>query len=256
MRSTVERRDRIRQLLNKEGTVRVDKLSEEFGVTAVTIRNDLDFLEKKGILHRTHGGALLRKNVYEDPSLEEKQKLHSREKERIGREAARLINPGESILIDSGSTTLEIARQIREIGIDQLTVMTNAINIALELTGYDGCEVMLTGGTFRRESHSLVGPEAESTLSNYYFDKLFLGVDGLEIGYGLTTPNPMEAELNRMMVRRARHVVAVTDSSKFARHSFSWICDLAEIGTLITDRKISPDYEKELRKREIHLILV
>lgn len=254
MRSTVERRDSIIQIIQKDGKVRVDNLSDKFDVSSVTIRNDLDFLEKKGIVHRTHGGALLRKSVYEDPSLEEKQQRFQEEKQRIGAKAVELINDGDSILLDSGTTAMEIAQRIN--GKKNLTVMTNAINLSLKLGNYESISVMLTGGLLRRESFSLVGPEAEATISNYYFDKLFLGVDGLDINFGLTTPNPMEAQLNRIMVERAQQVIAITDSSKFGRHSFSYICDVDVISTLITDTNISVEFERELLRRNIDVIKV
>ena len=254
MRSTVERRDSIIQIIQKNGKVRVDTLSDKFDVSSVTIRNDLDFLEKKGIVHRTHGGALLRKSVYEDPSLEEKQQLYRKEKQRIGEKAVELIKDGDSILLDSGTTAMEIAQRLN--GKKNLTVMTNAINLALKLGNPESMSVMLTGGLLRKESFSLVGPEAEATISNYYFDKLFLGVDGLDINFGLTTPNPMEAQLNRIMVERAQQVIAITDSSKFGRHSFSYICDVDVISTLITDTNISVEFERELLRRNIDVIKV
>ncbi|TVQ02729.1 MAG: DeoR/GlpR transcriptional regulator [Balneolaceae bacterium] len=254
MRSTVERRDSIIQLIQKNGKVRVDDLSEQFDVSSVTIRNDLDFLEKKGICHRTHGGALIRKNVYEDPTLEEKQKRSKKEKERIGGKALEYINSGDSILLDSGTTTLEIAFRLNSK--KNLTVMTNALNIALKLLSFDDINIMLTGGTLRKESYSLVGPEAEASIKNYYFDKLFLGVDGLDIELGLTTPNPLEAQLNRIMVARAQQVIAVSDSSKFGRRSFSQICSIDAINTLITDTNISPEFEKELLKRNVEVVKV
>ncbi|HLR90039.1 MAG TPA: transcriptional repressor AgaR [Balneolaceae bacterium] len=254
MRSTVERRDSIIQLIRKDGKVRVDNLAEQFDVSSVTIRNDLDFLEKKGILHRTHGGALIRKNVYEDPTLEEKQKLFQKEKQRIGEKAVELINDGDSILLDSGTTAMEIAYRLTDK--KNLTVMTNALNIGLKLGAHENLNVMLTGGLLRKESFSLVGPEAEATIGNYYFDKLFLGVDGLDIKFGLTTPNPMEAQLNRTMVDRAQQVIAIADSSKFGRHSFSYICDVDVISTIITDSNISSRYETELLRKNINVIKV
>jgi DeoR family transcriptional regulator, aga operon transcriptional repressor len=254
MRSTVERRDSIIQLIQEHGKVRVDDLSERFDVSSVTIRNDLDFLEKKGICHRTHGGALIRKNVYEDPTLEEKQKRAKKEKELIGEKAAEFIEDGDSILFDSGSTTLEIAHRLT--GIKNLTIMTNSLNIALKLLNSNGMNIMMTGGTIRKESYSMVGPDAENSINKYYFDKLFLGVDGLDIDYGLTTPNPMEAQLNRLMVERSQEVIAVTDSSKFGRKSFSHICDIDSINTLITDKNISTEFEKELLKRNVNVIKV
>ncbi len=254
MRSTVERRDSIIQIIQKNGKVRVDDLSEQFEVSSVTIRNDLDFLEKKGICYRTHGGALIRKNVYEDPTLEEKQKINKKEKERIGTKALEFIDSGDSILLDSGTTTMEIAYRLNSK--KNLTVMTNALNIALKLLSFDDINVMLTGGTLRKESYSLVGPEAEASIRNYYFDKLFLGVDGLDFDVGLTTPNPREAQLNRIMVSRAHQVIAVSDSSKFGRRSFSHICSIDSIDTLITDSDISTDFENELLLRNVDVVKV
>src|SRR5690625_7073032 len=150
MRSTVERRDKIIQILYGQGKVRVDDLPEKLSVTSVTIRNDPDFLEHKGIRHRTHGGALMRKNVYMDHTIEEKQKIRSAEKQRIGKRAVEMINDGDSILLDSGTTTLEIARRIHEK--ENLTVMTNGIPIAVDLTNKKNVNVMLTGGQLRREA--------------------------------------------------------------------------------------------------------
>ncbi|MEX1269057.1 MAG: DeoR/GlpR family DNA-binding transcription regulator, partial [Balneolaceae bacterium] len=188
------------------------------------------------------------------PTLEEKQKLFQKEKQRIGEKAIEMINSGDSILLDSGTTAMEIAHRLT--GKKNLTVMTNAINIALKLGSFDNLNVMLTGGVLRKESFSLVGPEAEATISNYYFDKLFLGVDGLDIKFGLTTPNPMEAQLNRTMVDRAQQVIAIADSSKFGKHSFSYICDVDVISTIITDVNISSQYEVELLRRNINVIKV
>ncbi len=254
MKSTVERRDKIGQILNDEGRVKVDELSALFDVSTVTIRNDLEFFEKKGMIHRTYGGALLKNNVYTDRSLEEKQKLHAEEKRRIGQFAADMIRDGDSIVLDSGTTTREIALRLNDK--KDLTVMTNAINIALELATFPNITLMLTGGMLREESYSLVGPEAENTLRNYYFDKLFLGVDGIDLDYGLTTSNPLEAQLNRLMVKRSNQVFAVTDSSKFGRHSFSFISDLDPIGTIITDEYLSEEYESQLKKRGINVVKV
>ncbi len=254
MKSTVDRRERIIQRIQSEGSVRVDELSEEFDVSTVTIRNDLDFFEQKGLIHRTYGGALLLNNVYNDPSIEEKKKINVEEKKRIGEYAAGIIKDGESIILDSGSTTREIALRLKDK--QELTIMTNAINIALELAGATNLQIMLTGGVLRDKSYSLVGPEAEHTMQNYYFDKLFLGVDGLDFEHGLTTSNPLEAQLNRVMVKRSNSVIAVTDSTKFGRHSFSYICDLTPIDTIITDENILPDYEEKFKKRDIALVKV
>ncbi|MCW9707968.1 transcriptional repressor AgaR [Fodinibius salsisoli] len=254
MKSTVDRRDKIIHKIQSEGSVRVDELSEEFDVSTVTIRNDLDFFEEKGLIHRTYGGALLRNNVYNDPSLEEKQKINVDKKRRIGEYAAGLVNDGDSIILDSGTTTREIALRLKDK--KNMVLMTNAINTAVELAGVSEIQLMLTGGVLRDKSYSLVGPEAERTMKNYYFDKLFLGVDGMDFEHGLTTFNPQEAQLNRLMVERSNQVIAVTDSSKFGRHSFSFICDLSPIGMVITDDEISPEFEQGLKKRDIEVVKV
>jgi len=254
MKTTVDRRDEIVRLLNENGKVKVEELSNQFDVSSVTIRNDLDYLEKKGIVHRTYGGALVRDIVAYDSSLTEKQKLHAEEKRKIGIKAAELIHAGDSIILDSGTTTRQIAVNIKEK--NDITVLTNAINIAVELAALENITVMLTGGTLRKKSYSLVGPEAEKTIKNYYFDRLFLGVDGFDLEVGLTTPNPLEAQLNRLMVQMANEVIAVTDSSKFGRRSFSFICELDEIDQIITDKDIPKQYTEGLKKRNISIITV
>ena len=255
MKSTVERRNHIIKKIRNEGSVRVDELSDQFDVSTVTIRNDLDFFEDKGLIDRTYGGALLRNNVYNDPSIEEKKKINVDKKKRIGKYASTLVNDGESIILDSGSTTREVGLHLKNKS--NLTIMTNAINIGLELAGgSSGPEIMLTGGVLRDESYSLVGPEAERTMQNYYFDTLFLGVDGVDFDHGLTTSHPLEAQLNRVMVARSNRVIAVTDSTKFGRHSFSFICNLDPIDVIITDKQITEDYENRFNKRDIEVIKV
>jgi len=253
-RGTVDRRDEILRTLREKGKVKVDELSEVFDVSSVTIRNDLEFLEQKGIIYRIYGGALLREVVSHDTELDEKQKLHPEEKKRIGQASADLVLDGESIILDSGTTTLQIAKHIKEK--QNLTVMTNAINIAFELAGINEITMMLTGGMIRKKSYSLVGPEAEASIQSYYFDKFFLGVDGFDLRYALTTPNPMEAQLNRLMVERSNEVIAVTDSSKFGRRSFSYICALEDIDCVITDADIPQSYQDELTKMNIRVITV
>lgn len=254
MKSTADRRNSIIHKIESKGSVRVDELSEKFDVSSVTIRNDLDFLEEKGLIHRTYGGALLRNNIYKDPSIEEKGQINIDEKERIGKYAARQVKKGDSIILDSGSTTREVALNLKNR--KKITILTNAINIALELAGSTDIQTMLTGGMLRTKSYSLVGPEAEKTMKNYYFDKLFLGVDGLNLEHGLTTSNPQEAQLNRMMVERSNAVIAITDSSKFGRHSFSYICSLDLIDMIITDDQISSEMEEKLRNHQIKVIKV
>lgn len=252
--NTVDRRNEIVWLINENRKVRVEELGEKFGVSLVTIRNDLNYLESKGLIHRVYGGALIRDLVAYDSALREKAKLHVEEKRRIGAKAAEMIFDGDSIILDSGTTTVEIARRIKNR--KDLTIMTNAVNIATELAGSPQISVILTGGRLRENSFSLVGPHAEVTLREFYFDKLFLGVDGFDMDVGLTTPNQLEAHLNTVMVEVARETILVTDSSKFGRKSLCRISGLDKINKIITDEGIHREYRDQLAKLNIEVILI
>src|SRR5208282_2965387 len=184
-----------------------------------------------GQVHRTHGGALpARESVLEDPTLREKEKLHRQEKLKIAEAAAGKVTEGQVVILDSGTTTTAIARALRDF--QSLTIITNAVNIAAELAG-TAVEVILTGGTLRKNSFSLVGPIAEETLRRLNADILFLGVDGFDVHYGLSTPNLLEAKVNRVMVEIAKKTVAVCDASKFGRRSLSLIAPPAAIHRVI-----------------------
>lgn len=254
MASTVDRRGEIVRIINENGKAKVEELSEVFQVSLVTIRNDLNYLEDRGLIHRVYGGALVRDYVAYDTTLNEKAKIHAEEKRRIGAKAAEMILDGDSIVLDSGTTTLEIAKQIKTR--QNLTVMTNAVNIATELAGCMGIVVMLTGGTLREKSFSLVGPQAEVTLQEFCFDKLFLGVDGFDLGFGLTTPNVLEAHLNSTMVDAANEIIVVADSSKFGRKSLCRICGPEKIDKVITETSLPKEHLNGLEELGIEIILV
>ena len=216
-----ERRRAIIEILERDGRVLVTDMARKFDTSQVTIRKDLEVLHAHGLVHRTHGGALpAREGALEDPTLREKEKLHRKEKLRIAAAAAAQVKEGQVVILDSGTTTTAIARALRNF--HNITIITNALNIAAELTGAP-VEVILTGGTLRKNSFSLVGPIAEETLRRLNADILFLGVDGFDVHYGLSTPNLLEAKVNRVMVEIAKRTVAVCDSSKFGRRSLSLI---------------------------------
>ncbi len=249
-----ERRRAILDLLNREGRVLVKELADRFDTSQITIRKDLEVLHSQGSLHRTHGGALtVQSGTLVDPSLQEKEKLHRQEKLRIAAAAVAMIEEGQSIILDSGTTTTAIARSLR--GFRRLTVITNAVNIAAELAT-SGIEVILTGGTVRTNSFSLVGPLAEETLRRLSADLLFLGVDGFDTRLGLSTPNLLEAKVNRVMVEIARKTVAVCDSSKFGHRSLSTIVPAAAIHHVITDKRISKADLQNLKDAGIATTLV
>ena len=249
-----ERRRLILEILTRDGRVLVGALARQFRTSQVTIRNDLDILQAHGRIHRTHGGALpAREGALEDPTLREKEKLHRKQKLQIAAAAARMVKEGQVVILDSGTTTTAIARALRKFG--NLTIITNAVNIAAELSG-SSLEVILTGGTLRKNSFSLVGPIAEDTLRRLNADILFLGVDGFDVRHGLTTPNLLEAKVNRVMMDVARVAVAVCDSSKFGRRSLSSIAPLSALHHLISDRGIPKPDLLALKKTGVQVTLV
>ncbi|MGC1360618.1 MAG: DeoR/GlpR family DNA-binding transcription regulator, partial [Silvibacterium sp.] len=171
-----ERRQHILSQIQHQGRALVGELSRTLSISQITIRKDLDYLQSKGLIQRTHGGALrLQSGALFDPSLQEKQKQHSQEKQRIAAAAAKMVQEGQCVMLDSGTTTTAIAQALKRFS--QLTVITNAVNIAADLAGTD-FEVILIGGTLRKNSFSLVGPLAEDVLEEMHADILFLGVDG------------------------------------------------------------------------------
>jgi len=249
-----ERRQRILAILHAEGRVLVGSLSVQFGVSQITIRKDLDVLDERGLIQRSHGGALLpTSNALLDPSFQEKQKLHTAEKERIAIAAVKLVRDGSCVMLDSGTTTAAIAQELKKLS--SLTVITNAINIAAELANTD-FEVILTGGTLRKNSFSMVGPIAEDVLKEMHADILFLGVDGFDLEVGLTTPNLLEARVNRAMVTSSHRVVAVCDSTKFSRRSLSRIMPISELHHIITDKGLPESSVEALRRQNIEVTLV
>lgn len=249
-----ERRREILEILQSDGRLLVGELSKRFRTSLITIRKDLEFLHHRGLLERTHGGALpVRTGALIDQTLREKERHHRQEKLRIAAATVKMIRSGQVIILDSGTTTTAIARACKHFR--SLTIITNATNIAEELAG-TAVDVILTGGMLRKNSFSLVGPLAEEALRKLNADLLFLGVDGFDVRYGLTTPNLLEARVNRAMAEAARRTVVVCDSSKFGKRSLSLIMPTSSVHEAITDSKISKHDLKALRAAKIDVTLV
>jgi len=249
-----ERRRKILELLEHDGRVLVSDLARRFATSLITVRKDLEQLQRDGRIKRAHGGALPVDSIaLRDPTLHEKEQLHRKEKLRIAAAAAKLVRPGQVIILDSGTTTTAVARAVKDVR--NLTVVTNAVNIAADLAG-TGVEVMLTGGMLRKNSFSLVGPLAEETIQQITADLLFLAVDGFDVEYGLTTPNLQEAKVNRMMVESAKRSVVVCDSSKFGRRSLSQITVASAVNQVITDSGVSTKDLRELRNAGVKVTVV
>jgi DeoR family transcriptional regulator, aga operon transcriptional repressor len=248
-----ERRQHVLATILREGRALVSELSDSLGISRITIRKDLDHLEARGLIQRTHGGALTsQRGTSLDRSIQEKQQVHLAEKQRIAIAAAKLVQDGQCVLLDSGTTTTAVARALRDL--KRLTIITNALNIASELAGTD-FDVILIGGTLRKNSSSLVGPLAEDTLREMHADILFLGVDGFDSTVGITTPNLLEARVNRAMMQASRKIVAVCGSSKFSHRSLAHIAPPTAIHTVITDTNIETADAEALRALGVELIL-
>ena len=248
-----ERRQKIEQFLSKNKRLRVSSIANQLQTSEVTIRKDLEVLERRGVLTRVHGGAIVNHSTVTDLALTEKERIHIKQKQRIAQKAAEMISEGEVIILDSGSTTLQIARQIKFY--KNLTIITNAVNIASELAASD-MEIILTGGILREKSFSLVGPIAEEAMRNFTADKLFLGIDGIHFKHGLTTPNVLEAKINQLMVKAAGEVILVADSSKFGRRSLGFIADISSLQKIITDKEINPEDINRLENMGIKVFTV
>ncbi|ERJ59650.1 DeoR/GlpR family DNA-binding transcription regulator [Sphingobacterium paucimobilis] len=239
--NNVERHQYIIKQVNQNGHVSVLDLCEELGVSSVTIRKDLQFLEDTGLVYRTHGGAT-RQNPYQtDRPVIEKEKLYEDEKIRIAGVASRLVLANDSIIIGSGTTTQFLAREIMPQG--NLTVVTSALNVTLELLKHQNVEVIQLGGSVRRTSSSVTGQYANNILDHFFCSKLFLGVDGIDLDYGISTTNAQEAMLNQKMITVAQQVIVLTDSSKFGRKSFGKIVDFSHIDIIISN-EIPPAFQE------------
>lgn len=252
--NTVERHQIIINKIKQEGRINVVNLCEELKVSSVTIRKDLKFLEEKGILFRTHGGATLQNPYIIDRPVDEKEKLHLTEKMRIGAAAAKLVQANDSILIASGTTVQALAKSIQPK--ESLTVITSALNVALELIHHPGIEVVQLGGILRKSSSSVTGLYAENILADFSCSKLFLGVDGIDLEFGLTTTNVMEAHLNREMIKVSQKTIVLADSTKFGKRGFGKICQFEDIDEIITDKGISDFNLKTLEEMGIKVTVV
>ena len=245
--SAKERRALILRMLEQKEEVSVAEISQQTGISEVTIRKDLTMLQNRHLLLRTRGGAMRKpvENTNEDTAIERKRMFNVKEKERIGAEAAKLIKNGDYIMFDSGTTTLEVARHLDKF--QDLHIVTNAINIAVELMAYKRFDVVFLGGNVRPQSLSTVGPLALNVLRNFSRYKLFLGVDSFSLENGISTPSLEEALLNQIMIQQADKVYAVFDSSKFNKRSFVHVANVNELDCIITDRAMPVGMSAKLK---------
>ncbi|MBM6398785.1 DeoR/GlpR family DNA-binding transcription regulator [Phycicoccus sonneratiae] len=250
-----QRRAAILAIVEEHGAARVSELVDQLGVSDMTVRRDIERLDGEGLLERVHGGAVaISPRATDEPGFTAKSTLMTAEKQAIAQEAARLVQPGATIGISAGTTTYELARAVRDV--PHLTVVTNSVPVAqlLHEAQAAGHVVVLTGGV-RTPSDALVGPVAVSALQGLHVDRLFLGAHGIDRSAGLTTPNLVEAETNRALVRSSRSVCVLADHSKMGIVGLSSFLDLHAVDTLITDSGIGARARQVLEEQVEQLVL-
>lgn len=247
-----DRQKRIQRLLQERGVVKVTDLSSLLGVSEITIRRDLDVLERNGDLERTHGGAVYNQRMRIEPRYAQKDAIHREEKEAIGRAAAKLVEVGDTLLINSGSTTKQVIRSLK---MSNVRIITSNLGAVIEAQESE-MELILIGGLLRSQSNSLVGSLATLSLQQVYGSKAFIGVDGLSVKYGLTTPILEEAEIAREMIRRTPGpVIVVADHSKLSVVSNFMSAPIDQVDILVTDQGLSNELREELEKIGIKVII-
>jgi len=242
------RRKLIWQELQAKGGARLTDLSEALEVSEMTIRRDLDLLQKEGLIERVHGGAVVAQLGTEEPGFEQKVQREQAEKAAIADRAAAMVKPGLAVALSAGTTTWALASRLSRC--EGLTVVTNSLDVWNELQrAAHGTTVILTGGESRTPSGALVGPTADASIRSLHFDVLFLGVHGLDPIAGLTTPNIGEAETNRTFISRARRLVVVADHTKWRTTGLCTMADLSDVDTLVTDSGLPEEARRQVRSQ-------
>ncbi|MED4225883.1 DeoR/GlpR family DNA-binding transcription regulator [Neobacillus cucumis] len=248
-----ERQKKIVELVNERLSIRVTELSKIFSVTEETIRRDLEKLEKENLLIRSHGGAVSIEKEQGEVSYLEREITNAEQKKAIAASAVRLIEPGDQIVLDASTTAWYVAKELPDM---PLTVLTNSIKVAIELSKKEQIKVISTGGTLLSQSLSYVGPLAERSLSMYHVNKAFLSCKGVHLERGLSDFNESQALLKKQMIEIADETILMVDSSKFGTRAFSRINPVSNIDCIITDSKIDKETKNELNEKKIKLLIV
>jgi DeoR family transcriptional regulator of aga operon len=254
-RDTSQRRLQISELVRQHGSVQVTSLAHQFGVSAQTVRKDLRYLAERGVMARAYGGAIdsgAMGNAPAEPNYEAKRTTHLDEKRRIGVRAAALINPGDTVVIDSGTTAIQLAEAVPDMDI---TVVTNDFGVLSALTPKSSINLVMLGGELRRRNMAFYGGLTVEALDELHMDKLFLGVDGFDLERGITTHYEPEALLNRKMVEAAREIIVITDSSKFGKVCLHRIISVAALNVLITDTGAPEEIVQASQQHGFELLL-
>jgi DeoR family fructose operon transcriptional repressor len=245
-----DRQKRIVELLQKGGKVRVEVLADMLKVSQVTMRKDLDALEERGLVERIHGSAVFSHQSRFNISFLEKLHVNARAKRQIAQVALSLINEGDSIILDGGTTTFALAQALAVARLKSVFIITNSLTAAFELSKV-GYEVLTTGGLVRSHSMALLGGGAVEALEKHRADRAFLGTGGITVSHGCSTPFAMDAEVKQAILHAAEEVCILGDSSKFGRNCLVRFARLSEIDLFITDSGLSPTLLNELKQNDV-----
>ena len=252
---TEERRREILAALGQQGRVTIDEIVRRFGVSAVTARSDLNALSQDGALVRSHGGGVRPLTAVPEHSLHARDRIRHAEKMRIAEAAVHLIQPGQTVILCSGTTSLALARLLRQRCPDNLTVIAYTLNVAMQLADLPGLSLIMLGGFLRQVSGALVGPQAESMMQSLHADHCFLSTVGLDAQVGLTTIDIMEAQLNRCMIDNSAQTSVIADSTKFGHRSLSVITKMNAVRRVITDTEAPAGDVERLRTNGVEVVL-
>lgn len=245
----IERRNKILEILQKESRVVVSDLGALFQVTEETIRRDLEKLEKEGLAKKTYGGAILADSLSVDLPYSVRMKANVESKQRIAKIVSDLVEDGDHIMMDASSTAIFVAKHLKNK--KNITVITNSIEILIELSSVAGWKVLSTGGVLKEGSLSLVGYQAEKMINTFHVDKTIVSSKGVDIKKGITDSNEMEVHIKKLMLEAANTKILIADNSKFDKISFTKICDLADIDVLISDSELNDKWKQTLDSMEI-----
>lgn len=244
----IVRKEKIKELVRERKSISVVELSETFKLTEETIRKDLSQLEKEGFLKRTYGGAYISDGVQNEIDIQFREHIHIEGKRKMALACSEYINNGDSIFLDASTTSLYIAQSIKE---KHLTITTNSLKIANELSNNDNINLVLIGGNLYLSSMSLLGKQAENNINHYFFDKAFISCRFLNISHGVTDSNEQQAEIRNTAVKRATTTYLVADYTKFDRTAFKKICSYNEIDYLVTDNQLNEEWQEFLKEKNV-----
>lgn len=248
----LERRSQIADMINRQRTVNNAELMERFDISIETVRRDLEYLEQQGVLRRVYGGAVANVSLSSEPEYSSRWQTNFQQKNAIAKEAAQLIHPGDAVYIGVGTTVQAMAQYMKNIG--PITVFTNALRTAVELSDIPGCTVILPGGQLRAKELTLSGFPSEENLTHFNVDKAFIGIGGIT-EEGITDFHTGEAQVHRQMLRNARQTIALADSSKLGVRAMNNVCSLESIDIVITDSDCRKQQVKVLEKAGVKVIV-